>query len=496
MKKIFNFILALAVVCVSSTVVSCGDNEDFSVPHVLTDAEIAEIARQDSIKKAEMERIDAELILEYSVEIPISQASYDGVMLPIDVTPAAELWGLTNDEVLAGIAEAEGAPEIKGFAIEGTTHAVNATKTNTNSYWGHWWDENGDVTAWGESAMIFAEFNAETSEFHVGQFPAHLTDGQVIKIIECLKYQDTRVAFVITATAKGAEKLTATVVSTQDYTVEMYPRSGYDADPVQFDREKVLADLGISDLSEAKIIGVSSDGSYAQECTATNGFWYNLEDGCAGTYDGGGLYVEYYGFDYPEDIDYLYVGQMPNALEEGYSQTLQYGFYANDKIVMINITVNIIAYQDPETAPEGEPTTDTVVDIVIDKAWDNTYSNVQYDIKDVLREAFKMTTYQIHKAKLAGDLKIYVDEVSEEEPSYTSDIPGYWLNADGKSINWGAESLVFVCLGSLEDSLWLYAGNHPDSCVPNTSVTTKYLICCNGGMVTANITVNVGDAAE
>ena len=137
-----------------------------------------------------------------------------------------------------------------------------------------------------------------------------------------------------------------------------------------------------------------------------------------------------------------------------------------------------------------------LIDVVIDKAWDNTYSNVKFDVKDVLREAFKMTTYQIHKAKNSGDLKIYIDEVSEEEPSYTSDVPGYWLDAEGKSVGWGETSLVFACLGSNETELWLYAGNHPDSCVPNTTVTTKYLICCNGGMVTANITVNVGDAAE
>ena len=121
---------------------------------------------------------------------------------------------------------------------------------------------------------------------------------------------------------------------------------------------------------------------------------------------------------------------------------------------------------------------------------------MKFDVKDVLREAFKMTTYQIHKAKNAGELKIYIDEVSEEEPTYTSDVPGYWLDANGQSIGWGESSLVFACLGSNETELWLYAGNHPESCVPNTTVTTKYLICCNGGMVTANITVNVGDAAE
>jgi hypothetical protein len=158
---------------------------------------------------------------------------------------------------------------------------------------------------------------------------------------------------------------------------------------------------------------------------------------------------------------------------------------------MLTITVNIEAYEDPETAPEGAVETDREIDVTITKAWDDTYSNVQYDVKDVLRNAFKMTTYQIFSAKNDGSLAIYCGEIKDEEPTYTSDTPGYWLNAAGESCTWGAESLVFCCLGGSETELYLYAGNHPTSCVAGTTVKSTYYITCNGGIVKVNLTVVV-----
>ncbi|WP_294591100.1 DUF4859 domain-containing protein [uncultured Bacteroides sp.] len=502
MKRLIYFYI-LFILFVGMT--GCGDNTDFSNLHILTEDEIAEMARQDSIKEAQKNKINADLILEYNAEIVILANGYDGIMVHIDTVKIAELFGITPTQLAHGIANMgtdkpyDDAPNISGFCIEGTTHADNMTNSNTNSYWGHWWDKDGNTTTWGDNARVFAEYNAEEGYFNVGQMPGKLEVGKNIKFIECLKYQDLRVAIVITAIPKGKEQINASIVSTQDLTVEMNPRSSYDSDPIGFDRAKVLSDLGIASLEDAQIIGVNADGTYAQETSANNGYWYDIEGFASSHGDNAGVYVEYYGLgDEVEegDLDVLYVGQMPNKLEGGYTKTVKYGFLANNKIVMLNITVKIIAYQDPETPPTGEPTTDKALDVTIEKPWDNTFSNVQFDVKDILREAFKMTTYQIHKARISGDLKIYCGKVSEEDPKYTSDSPGYWLNAAGEVCSYGSESTVFCCLGSSETALYLYAGNHPESCVPNTTVTSKYIISCNGGLVTVNLTVKVGAKAE
>lgn len=52
---------------------------------------------------------------------------------------------------------------------------------------------------------------------------------------------------------------------------------------VKFDVSKVMADLGISSMEEAKYVGVKADGSYAQESDAgTNGFWYDMDGFASG----------------------------------------------------------------------------------------------------------------------------------------------------------------------------------------------------------------------
>lgn len=89
------------------------------------------------------------------------------------------------------------------------------TASNSNATWGHWFDANGNVVAWGDNAMVCCEYNTEDKFFNVMQFPKHLIDGQKVKVIEGLKYGEKRVAVVITVMAHGAEEITAPIVSTQ-----------------------------------------------------------------------------------------------------------------------------------------------------------------------------------------------------------------------------------------------------------------------------------------
>ena len=164
---------------------------------------------------------------------------------------------------------------------------------------------------------------------------------------------------------------------------------------------------------------------------------------------------------------------------------------------MMEITVNIVAYQDPETAPEGEPE-ELTIDVNLQKNYTNDFANVQVDVRETLRQAFKMTTYQIHSARVSGDLKIYCQTETAEEPEYTADVPGYWLAADGSSAAY-ADGLCWVSLGTSETELYLYGGNHPENVSPTagTTLTTTYIITCNGGKVTVNINFQVDpEAAE
>lgn len=481
MKNLFLTVFAFLMIGLAS----CGDNIDFSKEHILTDEEIAEMARQDSIAKAEKERINANLVLNYTVDINIGKTAYDGAMLAIETDKIAELFGITKEQLLAGIAGEAGAPEVKGFAIEWTTRADVGSATNTNSPWGHWWDIDGNVTTWGADAMVFAEFNTEVGEFHVGQYPGHLTDGDTIRFIECLKYNEKRAAVVITVLAHTPGQITAQVVNTQNLTINITPKTDYTQDSLEFDLTKTLSDLGVASMSGVKFLGVNKDGSYSQETTTKNGFWYDLEGFVGSWGDNASVFTSYDDGMMPNKIG---VGQMPNKLAEGQSYTVKYGFLANNKIEMLQIKVNVVGYVDPETPPTGSPTTVTK-DISLSKPYSDDYASIRVDLKDILRDAFKMTTYQIHKSIASGELKVFLNEVPNPvaAPSYTADVPGYWIKADGTPGAW-AESLVWCSIGHSNSDLYLFGGNHPENAVAGNTVTTKMIIVCNGGQVTLNIT--------
>lgn len=482
MKKLYIYIL-LSVLFAGFF--GCEDYDDFSKLHELTDDELAEIARQDSIAQAEKERINADLVLDYTLEITTSASAYDGAPLTIEVDKIAELFGISEAEVLAGIAGESGAPEINGFAIEGTTHADVAGASNTNAPWGHWWDVNGDVTAWGDDAMLFAEFDTETGVFAVGQYPGHLVDGDTITFIEALKYNELRLAVRITVYPKAAGQITAPVVSTQDLNIEVTAKSSYDADSIQFDLDAVLSGLGVSSMEEVTYLGVNEDGSYNQEPVTNNGFWYDINGFVGAWGDDASVFTEYY----TTSPGWLKIGQYPDHLTAGMSFVIKYGFMANNKIVMLNITINIQGYVDPETPPAGEPEALTI-DVELAKPYSNDYASVSYDVRETLRNAFKMTTYQIHQAISTGELKLYQGEVSETDPVYTADAPGYWLKEDGTAGEW-AESVVWTSLAHSETELYIFGGNHPDNAVEGATINSTYIATCNGGSVTINLTFKV-----
>lgn len=486
MKKIYLYILCIASLLLGT--ISCDDNTDVSTLHNMTQDELDEIARQDSIREAQKNKINADLILEYSVDVSISETLYDGAPLEIETDKIAELFGITEEQLLLGIAGEAGAPEIKGFAIDWSTRVDFASATNTNSPWGHWWDKNGDVTSWGNTDMVFAEFDTEDGIFNIGQRPGRLVAGQTVKFIEGLKYNEKRVAVVITVNAKGLAEITAPVVNTQSLSIDVIAKNDYTESPLKFDMAQVLKDLGVSSMDDVKFLGVKKGGSYAQEPATENGYWYDVEGFVGSWGDDARVYTSYGNEDF--DADCIGIGQMPGKLKDGDQLTIQYGFLANEKISMLKIIVNVIPYNDPETAPEGAPTK-VEKDITLTKVWSDDYVKTTADVKDILRNTFKMTTYQIHKAIMDGNLKVYLNTISEEEPTYTSDVPGYWISAEGAPVKY-AEGLVFCCIGHDEENLTLYGGNHPNNvAATGTVVKTKMIVTCNGGEATFNITFNV-----
>lgn len=342
MKKIF-FIIGLFAAMMTLGFTSCGDNDDVSSAHVLTDDEIAEMKRQDSIKQDQLNRIDADLVLEYTVEDYASASNWTNKKLSIDLEAIGKVFGLTADEVKNGINQETGAPEIKGFAILASNHSDVASASTTNGTWGHWWNTDGDLCNKynDDNSALFCEWGGD--DFTIGQYPGHLTEGQEVTVIEGLKYGDKRVAVKITFKCIAREEIKASIVDTQELTAE-FPISaeGYDGTQVTIDIQNILSKLGVSSAKDIQVIGFAEDGSFVQEYTAGAGYWYN-KDGYPCAYgDDAMSFVEYYGNQEGAetgDDAYLNVGQYPGHLKVGDMLKLPIGFLANNKIVKIVVTV-------------------------------------------------------------------------------------------------------------------------------------------------------------
>ena len=479
---------------------SCGDNENYWGPHQLSDDEVAELARQERIRDSLRNNIDAGLILEYKADITVSSNSYDGVELAIDCDKIASFFGITTEQLLTGkLAGKDNGVDVSGFAIEGSTHADNMTMTTSGAPWGHWWNPEGNVTSWKNEAewpdykpTVFTEFNAEEGIMVVGQYPGKLAEGQAIKVIEALKYQDKRVAVVINITGIGREEVKANIVQSNKLTLETAPNDAYATVPVEtFDAAAALSALGAGSWADVAWVATNADGSYAQEYSAdAPGFWYDKE-GFAGSWgDNASVFATFQG-------EQILIGQMPGKMTAGSTVTINFSAMYNGKLVENVITINIKEYEDPETAPEGTPASITK-DITLTKAYDADWgSTPEIDVKEDLRQCFKMTTYQIFKALKSGEMKLWVNEIGNKAnedgtPAYTGEAPGWWLNGEGAPVSWGDEAVAYVFLGTSETALNFYGGNHPDNCSPNgQTIKTKYIIQYGEVTATYNITFNI-----
>ena len=184
-------------------------------------------------------------------------------------------------------------------------------------------------------------------------------------------------------------------------------------------------------------------------------------------------------------------------MTEGSSVTINFSAMYNNKIVENIITVNIVGYEDPETAPEGTPAS-IEKDFTLTKPYDAEWgATEEIDVKEDLRQCFKMTTYQIFKALKSGEMNMWCEEVGKDAnedgtAAYTADAPGYWLGSEGQRVSWGEEAIVYLNLGISEESLGFYSGNHPENCNPNgQTIKTKMIVEKDGITATFNITIDI-----
>lgn len=483
---------------------SCKKDEVFSTKHVYT---AEELALKDSLEAAK-QNVKANLIFKYDVTLPLDTVNYRSVTVKIgadSVTLLAKL-GLTSmselntamGTVTSGV---QSDNTITFFAINVSTRYDNPDAFTANGF-GHWFDANGDVCSWGDNDRLFSELDPTNFSFNIGQHPKHLKTGEKYKIIQAIKKGDYRVAFIFNITIGDYYHEVIPVadnVATYDLTINEVQDNTYATSDLTFDFAAAATAMGVSasELSSNKTIyGINADGSKTSDFTADGGYYYNKSgDVCQWGTDGCAVFVSYHD-------SVFHIGQMPDACAEGDSYKVSLAImYKNTKMVTYNITVKILGYVDPETKPVGDPAT-----LVQSDSASLTYTGdwtdpSLIDVKEVLRDAFKMTTYQIDKAIenneliLSGvnaDGTVYKD--ADGNIVSTATYPGHWFDASGNVTTFGSITNVPVCYSELhftKESLQFALGYQPDNAKAGDVYIFKQIAELNGGKVTFTFKLKV-----
>lgn len=339
MKK--QFLVPLAFLAIFSLLfVSCKKD---SQEHEYTEEELAEIRRQDSLKKI----IPADYVLHQDISIPIS-AGYGGVTVTVDSAKLLELFEYnTVAELVAALGTLEGDPKVqKGndltfYAYNYSTKYEYSGPSTTNSF-GHWFDANGDVCNWGDQAYLFCEKQDTVSlKFTIGIFPERPPVGSVYHIVEAIKCDTTQVAILFNVTIADIFVPNTTVVGTQNIAFSAAVDTTYAATPQAIDAAAIQAGIGCTP-QVATLYGINADGSlYVKGFTANNGFWFDAAGNVCGWGDEGcAIYAEY-----DPTTQNINVGQFPKGTVVGQTYTARFGYVNLDNLKQYNVVLTMTVTQ-------------------------------------------------------------------------------------------------------------------------------------------------------
>ncbi|MBN1188075.1 MAG: DUF4859 domain-containing protein [Bacteroidales bacterium] len=255
-------------------------------------------------------------------------------------------------------------------------------------------------------------------------------------------------------------------------------------------------------------INASTRSDYLDLYTANGlGFWYD-KNGDVVSWDDSetGTSVLFTEHDYTAWITYL--GQFPDRLVTGDKHSL-INVLENASGYRVALIFNVTVgedyveppYEDPETPPTGSPVAlDTT--ITVSHPYDSNWaSNSSVNVRNIMRNAFKQTTYQIYQAIDEGtfvykginaDESVYVD--GDGNPASTANYPGHWFDIDGNVTTWGDtinKPAVYSEIGWTKESLNMNIGHHPDNITSGAVVSFKQKAELNGGSVTFTVNLTV-----
>ena len=427
-----------------------------------------------------------DLVLEYSLTFANSEIiDYDSKQVELDLNTIAAYLGVDKEQLGSALTGKEKS-DITCLAINNSTNS-DTIRSNTQYHWGHWWEKNGDVCE-KYNGMFQSAF---TYKEGIGIFNIYLNYDRYevcqTKITEALRYQGKCVKIIFTISVidlNDKQHIVATNSMSVDYLVTSQSQKVFIDD---FNAEATLSALGASSWDNV-IWLVEGERGYKTVYVSTV-----TKEPCY-YYDENGDYTS----SLLESVIYatvlegqLSIQQMGTEVKPNGTMTIKFYMLYNNKIVENSVSINFVDYLDPETAPEGTPAS-------IEKDLSVTFSRkdgeaTSIDITEDLRQCFKMTTYQVHKAIDNNEIKIWYGEVGKGE--YNS---GFYIDTEGNVVSASdffsmfSSIIASSTINSAEDNIaislmTINATSNPDI----TTITPKLILEKDGVTATFNITINI-----
>lgn len=121
---------------------------------------------------------------EFDVSFPADAVNYSGTSITLDRERVAAFLGITPNELSTGVGNS-----VEFNAVEADGELNPNSTANAP---GHWFDRYGDVTNWGDNAVLFCEYNAATFTFNIGQYPGHVSAGDQFTVRQAMISNDAR----------------------------------------------------------------------------------------------------------------------------------------------------------------------------------------------------------------------------------------------------------------------------------------------------------------
>jgi hypothetical protein len=155
----------------------------------------------------------------YDVNIPVSSSDYEAFTFKPDYSPVCHAFLLQPDEITPNLGKYSSTKNIRFYNVNANSTLYSGYTTNTSATnWGGWFDGSGNVCSYGNTSIIYNDFNLTTMSFTMGRYPGKPSVGQKVTIRQAFVYQRKyQVTFQFNVTfvdATATAAITGTTVTT------------------------------------------------------------------------------------------------------------------------------------------------------------------------------------------------------------------------------------------------------------------------------------------